>query len=846
MTDRHSPRPRPLRLETLELRDVPAAALFGETLDGVPSSALPATWDQWSSDAVSEFRTTADQLTTTGRSTTASRAWVTTPAGADVTVEATVVADSLAPAGVFVRGAGLGSDSPTYYAATVVRGVEARLWRVVQGKAALIGSVASDSWLSGESVGVSLSAQGSNLDLRITRVGTGEQLTATGQWTIGPAVAVSTTDATITAAGFVGVARAPGYAGQVTLDDFSVSTAPTDPPVPPPTKPTPTTPTTPVVDQATPPRANPSRPAVPRSFDHIRVANLAYSNTPFGDVERQLLKSGVDLVIPNVKFHDEIAAVSPDTPQFVYTNLSNLYLGLLTDWNAYADRNGFDREAAFYHVKAETPFNGGSPSSVPVDQFWGVYSGSDKAGWTDQTRLSRTPGSTFALGGKNEAVAFGHLEKFRELNVDVLTGGKRGWQGTLEYVAAVDADGKPTAWKTLPILADGTGGFARDGRITFDPPKDWVAASVGDSARFFYVRVSSTGGGSAPVVRTVLGRDYTVAGTIPAFDYAADRDGDGYLNDAEFAGREAGLNARFAYEGRLFYPYYGENRFATNVASLEFRSWAADYHARTAADFPRASGFFVDNSIGRLAVDPTTVHERLDGYATDYGSLLGLVNKRLAMTGHWLIANTSGGGATAEPIIRNGVSYLEEFGLRPMSANTVQFRDLANAIENRRALSGGRAFEILDSLPSNGFDANDPRTQLATLAMYYMVADPDLSFLMINGGNEPSSGWERHWIDAIRFDVGRPAETWSVAATGADPSNARLTYEVYQRGYDNALVMYKPLAYTRGETGTTANNTTTTHMLDGWYRPVNADGSLGSMVNRVKLRNGEGMILAKV
>ena len=77
-------------------------------------------------------------------------------------------------------------------------------------------------------------------------------------------------------------------------------------------------------------------------------------------------------------------------------------------------------------------------------------------------------------------------------------------------------------------------------------------------------------------------------------------------------------------------------------------------------------------------------------------------------------------------------------------------------------------------------------------------------------------------------------------------ANADLAYKVYTRDYQNARVFYKPLSYTRGVSGTLADNTATTHLLGGWYRPLRADGTLGAAVNKITLRNGEGAILVKV
>lgn len=835
-------------------------------------AGLPAGWRQWSRGGPFTVRTAADEtLRLDAGSSTPARAWLDRTLRADTQVSSSILVDSLTGAGLFARGSNVATTTPTFYAVEVRRGLAVDLVQVVSGRRTVLATLRSDKYLSGMWVQASLVLNGDQLRVQIYRSDTGQYMTPDGTWGLSPAWAMTARDGAIRSGGTAGLTRGTGYAGQLTFDNFIVTTSPdryarpgTIPtradkpttPAPPredlpgpvrPTVPPPAPPTIPPPPAGGPRPTNPNRPTVARHYDHIRLANLAYYGTPLDDrFDRDLLRSSIDLVIPNLTYLDTINRVAPTTPKFVYTNVSNVYLGLLTDWNDYADRNRLDREAAFYHVTEASKFQGLSASAVPVNRFWGVYRGSDAGGWDDLTRDASNPGKTFALAGRGGSLALGFLEKFREVNLDARAAAGSGWRCELEYVSAVDAQGRPTRWTRLLTLGDTSGGFKRDGKVTFDPPRDWQPARVSDGARLYYVRVRTTGPGTPPTATSILGADYTAGGVIPAFDHAADRDRDGYLNDAEYARRASGKNARFEYQARLTYPNYGPMRFATNVADLGFRAWAADYHARFLAATPLADGFFVDNSIGRLAVDPDTLAERLDGYAADYGSLLGAVNKRLAAGGKWLIANTAGGNTTAEPVIRNGVSYLEEFALRPLSANHVQFDDLNATLEYRRQISGGRAYEILDSLPTQNVDANDPRMQIATLAMYYTVADPELSFLMMNGGNEPASSWRRHFTQAAEFDVGRPRSDPSQFATGADPANRNLTYKVYKREYTNALVFYKPLSYTRGQTGGTGTNTATTHQLNGTYRPVRADGTLGAPTRTVTLRNGEGAILARV
>lgn len=593
--------------------------------------------------------------------------------------------------------------------------------------------------------------------------------------------------------------------------------------------------------------AAPASPDTVRHYSHIRVAMLAYTGTPIGALEQRLLRESVDLVLPAVSLLGKIDPLAPTTPQIIYTNVSNIYLELLTDWLNYADRRGFDREGAFYHVNKPTPFTGDSGSSRPVNWFWAVMRGSDAARWTDYTQVAKNsnPQVTFAPAG--QSVVIGYPEKFREINISLARAGSAGWAATREYATARDSRGRPTGWKPLRVLSDTTSGVRRSGTVTFDPPSDWRTSSVDGSAPLYYIRYRTTGVGTAPVANWVRGRDYVGAngrtsGTIPAFDARADRNYDGYLSDTEYRYRAPGSNARFAYESRLFYPAYGQQRFATNPANGGFRNWAVDYARRFLAKHPQADGLFLDNSFGRLQADARTLRESIAKYADDYASLVGSINSGIGR--RWVLANTAGGGASSDPMAKYGVSYVEEFALRPLSHTWQQFLDVADRVAGRFRLMGPNGYAVLDTYPAGG-SPTDPRTQLASLAYYYLLADPDRTFVMFNGGYEPSSAWSRHWTEAVKFNVGRPRGNWGVFAQGKDPERTYLDYKVHKREYDRALVLYKPLSYAGGRTGTTGDRTATTHVLPGRFRELRADGTLGSVVTTVRLRNGEGAILVR-
>jgi hypothetical protein len=588
-----------------------------------------------------------------------------------------------------------------------------------------------------------------------------------------------------------------------------------------------------------------NRPNLPRHYTHLRIAELAYGGTTLGPFEDQLLQNSVDLVVPVAGLFGSIHAVAPNTPQLLYTNVSNLYLQSLADWINYAEVHGLDPEQAFYHAAQATPFVGSSPSSQPVTWFWAAYRG----GATLTAMTGEAHGGVaggISLGGSGQSFYLGSLEPFREINFNLVAPRADGWTGVLEYPTAVDAAGNPTAWATLPTLSNTTNGWANSGQVLFDPPADWKSASVGGSTRLFYVRVRTLTPGTAPKVWSILGRDYvgargSNAGVIPAFDASADLNHDGYLDDAEYAHRRPGMDARFLYESRLFAGTFGQMRFAANPSSAAFQAWAADYETRLLKSEPLAAGLFIDNSAGLPPVPANVALESVANYASDYAALMNCIAVKIAPK--WVLLNTGGGGPAADLAIRGTQGYFEEFALRPLAQYYQQFEALAGQVARRSALRSPAPYAVIDSYPTGG-SVTDPRTQLATLAAYYLLADPVSTFLDFFGGFEPATSWTRHWTQAAAFNVGQPQDTWSVFATGTDPSNSNLTYRVYQRHYGNALVLYKPLSSNSGGTaGTLADNTATVHQLGRTYRPLQADGTLGAAVTSISLRNGEGAIL---
>jgi hypothetical protein len=588
-------------------------------------------------------------------------------------------------------------------------------------------------------------------------------------------------------------------------------------------------------------------PTLPRHQPHIRIAMLAYGGNPMGAFEDELMRSSVDVVVSDLAYLKHLHDLAPATPLLAYTNTSNLYLDLLTDWLAFADRKGVSREVAFFHAAVPKHFKGNSPSSRPVTWFWSVLRGGGRT-FTDLGTDAHKASSQVQLARAGDALYLGYPDPFREINVTLSVAG-RDFQVVPEYCAGVDGAGCPTAWQALSLIGDTTAGLTRSGQITFDPPRQWKPASINRSAAYFYVRLRTIAG-TPPIASSVLGRDFvdgkgTTSGVIPVFDSAADTNGDGYLDDAEYARRAPGKDARFRYESRMVTGWYGAMRFLANPAHAAFQEWAAEHCKRLLDAQPTAAGLFMDNSNGKLYLKPGDILEPIGPFPEQYGRLLAAIHRTISP--RWILSNTEGGDTDADTVIRHNPAYLEEFALRPLVMHWLAFEEVAGRIERRARLSAPPPLAVIDTHPEGGAP-DDPRTQMAALSAYYLIADPDSTCLMLFGGAETATTWRRHWTPAAAYPVGRPQARFTRYASGSDPVIPGLSYRVYSRSYEKALVLYRPLSGTPGKwavRGGLGDDTASHHELGMSYRPLQADGTLGAPVTRITLRGGEGAVLIR-
>jgi hypothetical protein len=144
--------------------------------------------------------------------------------------------------------------------------------------------------------------------------------------------------------------------------------------------------------------------------------------------------------------------------------------------------------------------------------------------------------------------------------------------------------------------------------------------------------------------------------------------------------------------------------------------------------------------------------------------------------------------------------------------------------------------------PGN-YASSAERLKMFELASYYMVvpASPDRLFLDLE--NAWKVPYDQVWLKAQEYSVGHPTGARHVIQTGRDSTGTG--FKIWARDLDHALILARPTgAWKNPNYG---DGTAVTVPLPGAQalRPLHGDGTLGSPVTSVTLRNSEAVILIR-
>jgi len=199
--------------------------------------------------------------------------------------------------------------------------------------------------------------------------------------------------------------------------------------------------------------------------------------------------------------YQDMAAIYPNEVQYLFDS---------------AEANNFYHEDIFLHMTANYSFNDSRyawsgmqrfDAFEPVDGdhfINGAYSQSGAGALVDQTDAvwDRAVATDTPVADK---LYVGYSEPFDEINVEL--------RNSASGVAIAWEYWNGNSWSPLTLRSDGTNGLKANGKILFTPPGNWVkSAVVAGKRKKWWVRVVSTGSGTAPVVAAMYGDDWSVPG----------------------------------------------------------------------------------------------------------------------------------------------------------------------------------------------------------------------------------------------------------------------------------------------------------------------------------------------
>lgn len=468
-----------------------------------------------------------------------------------------------------------------------------------------------------------------------------------------------------------------------------------------------------------------------------------------------------------------------------------------------AEQMGLDYEDFLLHFQEDTVLEVRNAHHAQQTPLYGVPSIAGYTLYANHSGIGFNASSELAIDAWEGAADGGALyvylfEPFDQLHLqlDSLVG--RG-ELQVQYPSAVDMQGVVSQWNVLSI-EDGTDNLQHSGVIRWQPPADWERAATYDNVQHQGVQMGHNllqAGGAYYVVRlkwkhiegraprllglslkrwlqALVGKQYK----IPGWDAVNDQDGNGYVDDSEFAQRSnPQASARFRYEARvvpLGSMWSESSSFCrTNVFNTNFHNAVADYYSQhwqaeqlSGAyndDFFRHLGddSFLIRSGGQLQEYAGRVQDEATQQAYREGFKITLAHIKAVTSSQWLSANISAENLFVKPERQTFVEILDavlrEDYLRPSLGLSGYFG--VNKAWDNFALTAAGVKSVVMSHNRSGRVALQGNTQVnwqydasSSLALYYLLNVPDKTFYQAwnssfhyGSGNTfiaPSSFWK--------------------------------------------------------------------------------------------------------
>ena len=307
--------------------------------------------------------------------------------------------------------------------------------------------------------------------------------------------------------------------------------------------------------------------------------------------------------------------------------------------------------------------------------------------------------------------------------------------------------------------------------------------------------------------------------------------------------------APFNASGRDYYQW-GSTRLPINPKDPGAIAYTINRVQRIAA----ADGgvFFDESASGDMNAHLGTMQEfpSRSAYVAAVGNLLGALKSSVGSK--MLMINTAEYMTPQDSInvVRAGAAHLELFNSFTYSGMVSRWQwieHLAHAGTLVDVVSAHSSQDIpsMTSYPRGNSATNVQRAKLWELSSYYMAVPTATGgrFPAIQLENKWSKPYSSIWTKAQEANIGHPKGLRKQIGSGTDPLGNR--YLVYTRDFDRALVVIRLQQGWGSQTYTDGTATTVPLPSGERWIPLNADGTVGSPVTSIRLRNSEAAILLK-
>jgi hypothetical protein len=299
---------------------------------------------------------------------------------------------------------------------------------------------------------------------------------------------------------------------------------------------------------------------------------------------------------------------------------------------------------------------------------------------------------------------------------------------------------------------------------------------------------------------------------------------------------------------RVYYNHWGSNRWAINPADPGAIAYTVSRVQRVTSG--ERGVFFDEAASGDMSahLGAMTEFSSSISYNASIAKLLRAI--RTGISPKMIMLNTAEYTTPADSVnaISAGAVHLEMFnnfkysGMIPRWVWIDKLTRLGVFVD-LVSLYSSQDVATMTTYPRGNSATNVQRAKLWELASYYLAVTSNPKLLALQLENQWNKPYSSLWTKAQEANIGHPTAIRFQASHGTDPYGN--SYIVYKRDFDRALIVLRLQQGWGAQTYTDGTAITVPLPAGERWIPLNADGTVGTAVTSIRLRNSEAAILLK-